>query len=173
MRRRGATAHGETIDVTDAEALATFVASSAGVLSVVDGTGRALTGWLSDRFGRKQTLTFVLLVAAAGQFGVLYAGEAKNLWLFMFFAFVNGFGSGAFYPLFASLVPDYFGENNNASNYGLVYSAKLVSGLAGGLGAAVIHAWGYHGAYMLGRLAGSGVSGDDPDAAPARPSVRR
>jgi MFS family permease len=127
-----------------------IVASSAGVLSVVNGTGRAITGWLSDRFGRKQTLTFVLLVAAAGQFGVLYAGEAKNLWLFMFFAFVNGFGSGAFYPLFASLVPDYFGENNNASNYGLVYSAKLVGGVGGGgLAAGVVLAWGFQGAYIL------------------------
>jgi MFS family permease len=127
-----------------------IVASSAGLLSVVNGTGRGITGWLSDRWGRKQTLTFVLLVAAAGQFGVLYAGEAKNLVLFMFFAFVNGFGSGAFYPLFAAMVPDYFGENNNASNYGLVYSAKLFGGIGGGgLAAGVVVAWGFQGAYIL------------------------
>jgi MFS family permease len=127
-----------------------IVASSAGVLSVVNGTGRALTGWLSDRLGRKQTLTLVLLIAAVGQFGVLYAGEAKIMWLFMFFAFINGFGGGAFYPLFAALVPDYFGENNNASNYGLVYSAKLFGGIGGGgLAAGVVLAWGYQGAYIL------------------------
>jgi MFS family permease len=127
-----------------------IVASSAGVLSVVNGTGRALVGWLSDRMGRRQTLTLVLLIAAVGQFGVLWAGESKNLVLFMVFAFVNGFGGGAFYPLFASLVPDYFGENNNASNYGLVYSAKLIGGVGGGgLAAAVVVAWGYTGAYIL------------------------
>ncbi|HKN51078.1 MAG TPA: OFA family MFS transporter [Amycolatopsis sp.] len=70
--------------------------------------------------------------------------------LFMVFAFLSGFGGGAFYPLFAALVPDYFGENNNASNYGLVYSAKLVGGVGGGgLAAGVVSVWGYTGAYIL------------------------
>jgi MFS family permease len=126
------------------------VASSMGILSVVNGTGRTLTGWMSDYIGRRQTLTLVLVIAAIGQFGVLYAGKTENVWLFMIFAFVNGFGGGAFYPLFASLVPDYFGENNNASNYGLVYSAKLFGGIGGGgLAAGVVVAWGYTGAYVL------------------------
>jgi MFS family permease len=127
-----------------------IAASSAGVLAVVNGTGRALVGWLSDKLGRRQTLTLVLLIAAVAQFGVLYSGNTGNLWLFMIFAFINGFGGGAFYPLFASLVPDYFGENNNASNYGAVYSAKLVGGVGGGgLAAGVVLAWGYTGAYVL------------------------
>ena len=125
-------------------------ASSAGVLSIVNGTGRAAVGWVSDRIGRRQTLTVVLLIAGGAQFGVMYAGNTHNLALFMVFAFLTGFGGGAFYPLFAALVPDYFGENNNASNYGLVYSAKLVGGVGGGgLAAGVISAWGYTGAYVL------------------------
>jgi MFS family permease len=126
------------------------VASSMGVMAVINGTGRAAVGWLSDRMGRKQTLTAVLLILGGAQFGVLWAGDAGNEPLFLVFAFISGFGGGSFYPLFAALVPDYFGENNNASNYGLVYSSKLVGGLAGsGLGAMVIAAWGYHGAYSL------------------------
>ncbi|WIX91154.1 OFA family MFS transporter [Amycolatopsis sp. DG1A-15b] len=125
-------------------------ASSAGVLAIVNGTGRAVVGWASDKLGRRQTLTIVLLIAGGAQFGVLYAGNTHNLPLFMVFAFLTGFGGGAFYPLFAALVPDYFGENNNASNYGLVYSAKLVGGVGGGgLAAGVISAWGYTGAYVL------------------------
>ena len=55
-----------------------IAASSAGVLSVVNGTGRTLTGWLSDRFGRKQTLLVVLLVSAISLVGLLYAGKAHN-----------------------------------------------------------------------------------------------
>jgi predicted MFS family arabinose efflux permease len=52
--------------------------------------------------------------------------------------------------MFASLTPDYFGENNNASNYGLVYSSKLLGSVVGiGVGASVIDAWGYTGAYWL------------------------
>jgi predicted MFS family arabinose efflux permease len=52
--------------------------------------------------------------------------------------------------MFASLTPDYFGENNNASNYGLIYSSKLLGSVVGiGVGASVIDAWGYGGAYWL------------------------
>jgi MFS family permease len=125
-------------------------ASSAGVLAVVNGVGRAAVGWLSDSLGRRLTLVLVLVVAGVAQFGVLWSGQAHNEPLFLFFAFLNGFGGGAFYPLFAALVPDYFGENNNAQNYGLVYSAKLVGGVGGGgVAASVISAWGYTGGYTL------------------------
>jgi hypothetical protein len=52
--------------------------------------------------------------------------------------------------MFASLTPDYFGENNNASNYGLIYSSKLLGSVVGiGVGASVIDAWGYSGAYWI------------------------
>jgi predicted MFS family arabinose efflux permease len=48
------------------------------------------------------------------------------------------------------MTADYFGENNNATNYGLVYSSKLVSGLVGaGLGAVVVDTWGYGAAFMI------------------------
>jgi MFS family permease len=127
-----------------------IAASSAGVLSVINGTGRTLTGYLSDRFGRKQTLLAVLLVSAAALVGLLYAGKAQNEIAFLFFAFLVGFGGGAFYPMFASLTPDYFGENNNASNYGLIYSSKLLGSVVGiGVGASVIDKWGYTGAYWI------------------------
>jgi MFS family permease len=125
-------------------------ASSAGILAVVNGVGRGLVGWASDRIGRKATLFWVLVIAAVAQFGVMWSGNAHSLFWFMVFAVLTGFGSGAFYPLFAALVPDYFGENHNATNYGLVYSAKLIGGVGGGgLAAGVITAWGYTGAYIL------------------------
>ncbi|WP_338778101.1 OFA family MFS transporter [Streptomyces sp. DG1A-41] len=125
-------------------------ASSMGIMSIINGTGRGVTGWISDRLGRKQTLLLVVAIEGLSQFGVLWAGDIRSEPLFLFFAFISGFGSGAFFPMFASLVPDYFGENNNAQNYGLVYSSKLVGGLAGsGMGATVVAAWGYSGAYVL------------------------
>jgi MFS family permease len=82
--------------------------------------------------------------------GLLYTGKAHNEFGFLCFAFLVGFGGGAFYPMFASLTPDYFGENNNASTYGLIYSSKLLGSVVGiGVGASVIDAWGYTGAYWL------------------------
>ena len=127
-----------------------IAASSAGVLSIINGTGRTVTGVISDKFGRKQTLIVVLLISAVSLVGLLYAGQAHNEIGFLCFAFLVGFGGGAFYPMFASLTPDYFGENNNASNYGLIYSSKLLGSIVGiGVGASVIDAWGYTGAYWL------------------------
>jgi MFS family permease len=51
--------------------------------------------------------------------------------LFLLASMISGFGGGAIFPLFAAMTADYFGENNNATNYGLVYSSKVVSGLVG------------------------------------------
>ncbi|MEU5025552.1 OFA family MFS transporter [Streptomyces milbemycinicus] len=125
-------------------------ASSMGIMSVINGVGRGVVGWLSDIWGRKNTLVFVIVVLGLAQFGVIWAGNLHNEALFLFFAFLSGFGGGAFYPMFAALTPDYFGENYNATNYGLVYSGKLVSGLfGGGLGSMVVDDWGYDGAYAL------------------------
>ncbi|MDT7765982.1 MAG: hypothetical protein QOC63_5402 [Mycobacterium sp.] len=139
-----------------------IAASSAGVLSIINGTGRTVTGYISDRLGRKQTLLVVLLVSAVALVGLLYAGKAHSEVAFLFFAFLVGFGGGAFYPMFASLTPDYFGENNNASNYGLVYSSKLLGSVVGiGVGASLIDSWGYAGAYWIAAasaLASAGIA---------------
>jgi MFS family permease len=127
-----------------------IAASAAGVLSVINGTGRAVTGFVSDRLGRKQTLLIVLLVEALALIGLLYSGEAGNEIAFLVFAFLVGFGGGAFYPMFAALTTDYFGENNNASNYGLVYSSKLLGSVVGiGVGGTVIEALDYTGGYWI------------------------
>jgi MFS family permease len=129
---------------------ALVAASSAGVFSVVNGVGRAAVGWVSDQIGRKQTLVVVLLIEAAAQVGVLVTGKAGLEVPFLAMAFLAGFGAGAFFPLFAAMVPDYFGENYNATNYGIVYSAKLASSLIGiGIGASVITALGWTSAYLL------------------------
>ncbi|MCB5905967.1 OFA family MFS transporter [Streptomyces pinistramenti] len=150
-------------------------ASSMGVMSVVNGVGRGAVGWLSDLWGRKATLVFVIVMLGLAQFGVIWAGTLHSQWLFLVFAFLSGFGGGAFYPLFAALTPDYFGENYNASNYGLVYSGKLISGLfGGGLGSMVVDSWGYYGAYAVA----GGVSMVAAGCAlllrqPGRPRVRK
>jgi MFS family permease len=127
-----------------------IAASSAGVLSIINGTGRAVTGFVSDRIGRKQTLLIVLLVEALALVGLLYTGEAGNEIAFLVCAVLVGFGGGAFYPMFAALTTDYFGENNNASNYGLVYSSKLLGSVVGiGVGGTVIAALDYTGGYWI------------------------
>jgi MFS family permease len=130
-----------------------IVAGSAGVLSVVNGVGRFAIGWFSDLVGRKQALLYVMVIEGIAQFGLLWSGDIQNQVLFVFFAFVAGFGGGAFFPLYAAITPDYFGENTNAQNYGIVYSAKLASAIVGiGIGSTVIDKLGYSGAYITGGI---------------------
>jgi MFS family permease len=127
-----------------------IVALAMSLKAVVNGTGRGVIGWISDLYGRRQTLTIVCVVLGLAQFGVLWSGTIHNMPLFLVFSMISGFGGGAIFPLFAAMTADFFGENNNASNYGLVYSSKLVSGLLGsGMGAVVVEAWEYHGAFIL------------------------
>ena len=127
-----------------------IVALAMSLKAIVNGTGRGVIGWISDRYGRRQTLIIVCLVLGLAQYAVFFSGNIGNMPLFLLASMISGFGGGAIFPLFAAMTADYFGENNNASNYGMVYSSKLVSGLVGsGLGAVVVGAWGYGGAFIL------------------------
>ncbi|MFE9925220.1 OFA family MFS transporter [Streptomyces sp. NPDC005774] len=127
-----------------------IVATAMSLKAIVNGTGRGVIGWLSDRYGRKQCLIFVCIILGLSQYGILFSGNIGNLPLFLLFSSISGFGGGAIFPMFAAMTADYFGENNNATNYGLVYSSKLVSGLLGsGMGAVVVATWDYAGAFVL------------------------
>ena len=142
------------IPFAKAQGFSTLIAAtSGGVLSVVNGVGRAAVGWFSDLVGRKQALFYVMLAEGLAQFGLILSGNAHQQILFLLFAVLAGFGGGAFYPMYAALTADYFGENNNASNYGLVYSAKLASAVIGiGLGASLIDGLGFTKTYVIGGI---------------------
>lgn len=125
-------------------------AASLGVMAIVNGLGRAFVGWVSDHIGRKNTMTLFFAMEGLVQFGVLISGDAHNAFWYMFFAFFAGLGGGALFPLFATITPDYYGEANNAQNYGMVYSAKIVGGVYGGVAsAAMVTHFGYTGGYVL------------------------
>jgi MFS family permease len=114
-------------------------ASAIGLLAVVSGGGRAAASHVSDRFGRRQTLTAALLLAGCAHLGLVYSTSIQQAAPFVVFAALSGLAGGAFYPLLASLVADYFGERNAVRNFGVVYSAKVFGGLIGiGLPAFVV-----------------------------------
>ncbi|GAQ58342.1 OFA family MFS transporter [Streptomyces acidiscabies] len=127
-----------------------IVATAMSLKAIVNGTGRGVIGWISDRHGRRHTLVVVCVVLGTAQFGVLVSGQTGSMPFFLVCSMVSGFGGGAIFPLFAAMTADYFGENNNAGNYGMVYSSKLVSGLVGsGVGSIVVEVWDYEGAFVL------------------------
>ena len=68
----------------------------------------------------------------------LWAGEAHNAPLFVICAVISGGLSGANFPMTAAIVADYYGETNNAINYGSIYAFKALGGSFAGGGAALV-----------------------------------
>ena len=68
-----------------------------------------------------------------------FAGHAHNAPLFVLCAVISGGLSGANFPMTAALVADYYGETNNAINYGSIYAFKALGGsFAGGVAALIM-----------------------------------
>ncbi|WP_156325433.1 hypothetical protein [Nonomuraea sp. SBT364] len=100
------------------------------LLVALNGAGRAVAMRASDAFGRRGVLAAVLTILAAGQLLLLAAVQngtaAPLLWLG---AVAAGLGGGAFYPLVASLVREFFGVEKVGEIQAVVYSAKAVAGV--------------------------------------------
>jgi MFS family permease len=120
------------------------VALAAGLLVGINGAGRAVSVGISDRIGRCRTLNVVLLVQAAGQLLFAVSATTGSTGALVAGAALAGLGGGGFYPLFASLAREYFGEESAFEVHGLVYSAKAVGGLVGiGFAALAVTSWGW------------------------------
>ena len=102
--------------------------------AIFNGLGRIAWGSISDRLGRKNTI--VLMSALQGMtmlatyhvfisFGMVYG--------FIFAAALIGFNYGGSFALFPAITADYFGNKSVGSNYGWVFTAYGVAGLAGPL----------------------------------------
>jgi MFS family permease len=151
------------------------VATVTALTALAYGTGSAVAGLLSDRWGRRTTLVAVCIVLGTAQFGVLVSGEAGSMSLLLLCSTVSGLGGGAVFPLFAAMTADHFGENANAAIHGLLYGSALIAGLAAaGVAALAAGGWDHHGAYVL---AGSiGLASAVPALflkSPGRPNARR
>jgi MFS family permease len=132
-----------------------IVALAMSLKAIINGTGRGVIGWISDLYGRRNTLIIVCAVLGLSQYAVYLSGSIGSMPLFLLASMVSGFGGGAIFPLFAAMTADYFGENNNATNYGLVYSSKVISGLVGaGMGSVVVDTWGYGTAFVIAGTVG-------------------
>ena len=102
--------------------------------AIFNGVGRIAWGSISDRIGRKTTIT---LMAALQGLTMLMTYH-----VFISFGLVNGFivaaalvgfNYGGAFALFPAITADYFGNKNVGSNYGWMFTAYGVAGLAGPL----------------------------------------
>ena len=114
------------------------VAGFAG-FALCDGGFRPIYGKISEYIGRRKTMTYAYSGNVVFQLATYFAGVAHNAPLFVVFAIISGGLSGANFPMTAAMVSDYYGETNNALNYGSIYAFKALGGsFAGGLAALIM-----------------------------------
>jgi MFS family permease len=129
-----------------------IVAVAAGLLLGVNGAGRALAIRVSDRAGRTRTLGWVLAVLGLGQLCLAAAATSGSVVILLVAALLAGVGGGAFYPLFASLAREYFGDQSPGARqtHAAVYSAKAFGGVLGvGVAAVVVPSIGLPVVYLV------------------------
>lgn len=125
------------------DATLTIIAVGTGILLGANGAGRALAIRVSNRAGRTRTLAWVLATLGLGQLCLASAASTGTEPMLLFATLLAGMGGGAFYPLFASLVREFFGDQH-AGTHAAIYSAKAFGGVLGvGVAASVTPAWGY------------------------------
>ena len=91
--------------------------------------GRVLSGWMSDTFGRLNTLRLmVLLSAVALPVFYIFAGQVV---LFYLLLIVIYYCYGTLLSVFASTCADFYGTRHMGVNYGLLFSAWGVAGIVG------------------------------------------
>ena len=117
---------------------ATAVVGFAG-FSLADGLARPVYGYISEYIGRRNTMIYAYSLNVVFQLLAFYAGTNHQAVLFAICAIISGGLSGANFPMTAAIVADYYGETNNAVNYGSIYAWKALGGsFAGGLAALIM-----------------------------------
>jgi MFS family permease len=114
-----------------------YVGGAAG-FALADGLFRPFYGWLSEYISRRKTMIYAYSGNVVFQLLALWAGESHNGLLFALCAVISGGLSGANFPMTAAIVSDYYGETNNAINYGSIYAWKALGGSFAGGGAALV-----------------------------------
>jgi len=118
---------------------AAAVVGGAAGFALCDGIMRPVYGYISEFIGRRRTMAYAYSLDVIFLLLALLCGEQHVGWAFALCAVISGGLSGANFPMTAATVADYYGENNNAVNYGSIYAWKALGGsFAGGLAAFVM-----------------------------------
>jgi len=102
--------------------------------AIFNGLGRIAWGSISDRIGRKQTITLMAILQGITMLVTYHVFISFGLaYGFIVAAALIGFNYGGSFALFPAITADYFGNKNVGSNYGWMFTAYGVAGLAGPL----------------------------------------
>src|SRR5690606_15969781 len=119
-------------DIGVADALVFGLAALPFALTIdrlTNGFSRPFFGWVSDRFGRENTMGLVFIME--GLAITLWFYTADNPIAFVFLSGVVFFGWGEIFSLFPSTLTDSFGPKHATTNYGFLYMAQGVGAILG------------------------------------------
>jgi MFS transporter, OFA family, oxalate/formate antiporter len=105
--------------------------------AIANGGSRVFWGWVSDKTGRELAMGIAFALQAVCLLLVLTVGRLSGT-LFAVTLVATFFTWGEVFSLFPSLVADYFGTKCSTANYGVMYSAKGVASIIGGVVAATL-----------------------------------
>ena len=97
--------------------------------AIFNGLGRIAWGTISDKMGRKPAL--VLMCVLQGIIMLLFFKMGQSELGLVIGACIIGFNFGGNFALFPAATADYFGNTNVGTNYGWVFTAYGIAGIAG------------------------------------------
>ncbi len=111
---------------------AAVAATIVSILSLGNAAGLVLCGFISDKIGRINTITAALVLAVVGLAMVWKSGVGTpNQMLFTVGIVFVGFCFGSFMGVYPGFTAEQFGLKNNGVNYGIMFIAFGVAGVAG------------------------------------------
>jgi OFA family oxalate/formate antiporter-like MFS transporter len=104
---------------------------------LTNGLTRPFFGWISDKYGRENTMFFAF--ALEGIAMALWLMTRENAVVFVLLSGVVFFGWGEIFSLFPSTLTDTFGTRYATANYGWLYISQGIGSFLGGPMAALMH----------------------------------
>ena len=106
-------------------------ANAVTVISIANLSGRLVLGILSDKISRIRVITIGQVVSLVGMAALLFA-PLNDVTFFTAIACV-AFNFGGTITVFPSLVSEFFGLNNLAKNYGVIYLGFGIGSICGSI----------------------------------------
>jgi MFS family permease len=102
--------------------------------AIFNGVGRIAWGSISDRIGRKLAITLMATMQGVIMLMIYHVFITFGMVTgFIVAAAIIGFNFGGNFALFPAVTADYFGNRNVGSNYGWIFTAYGIAGIAGPL----------------------------------------
>ncbi len=122
--------------------------TSSGLLGMI--VGAALSGAMSDRFGRRTVILMTLLIYSIGSF---MCGASTDYWMLMVFRFITGFGLGGELPAASTLVSELSPLKSRGRNVVILESFWAWGWIASALVAyLLIPVYGWRMAFFVGAV---------------------